>query len=210
MMDNAVERQLRGLLAVILSLQAPAPDEPLLAVDRPDGLDAPDRTWLEQVVRALTEEVLRSFELRAKGEDDDPDEIARWIQPGTTDASLERRKNHRLRIRTVVDDLFEECLVQAHVPASLRAWKLQVADASADAILDRFHLRPTANGSTAVYRQVMYEVGQSLQQALGYKTLYMMSGRLAEAKAMEMAIERAYKAVQELVRGLERERGAIR
>jgi hypothetical protein len=210
MMDNAVERQLRALLGVIMSLRAPAPDEPLLPVDRPDGLDAPDRTWLEEVVRALTEEVLRSFDLRTKAEDDDPGEIARWVQPDTTDASLERRKNHRLRIRTVVDDLFEECLVQAHVPASLRAWKIQVADASADAILDRFHLRPTDGGSTAVYRQVMYEVGQSLQQALGYKTLYTMSGRLAEAKAMEMAIERAYKSVQALVRELERESEPIR
>jgi hypothetical protein len=202
-MDNAVDGQLRALLRVVFNLREPEEGEPGLAVTRPEGLWVRDRGWLEEVVEAIVGELLLSFDFRVKSQNDDRSEIAEWKQPECVEERTERRWNHRLRIRTIVDDRFEESLAQPDVSPSLRAWKIQIADACADAILDRFHVRPASTGPHATYRRTMYDVGQILQQALGCKTLFLMSGRIAEAKAMEAAIARAYEAVRKLVRELE-------
>ncbi len=205
-MGNTVEGLLRTLLRVIFDLEPPVEQDVGLPIRRPEGLEIPDRRWLEMVVEAIAAEVLLSFDLREKQADDDPIEVEQWQQPEVVDEWAERRRNHRLRIRTAVDDLFEGSLAQPEIPASLRAWKIQIADACADAILDRFHLRPASSGPHATCRRVMYDVGQELQRALGYKSLFLMTGRSAEVKAMEAAIERAYEAIRELTRLMQENR----
>ena len=138
-----------------------------------------------------------------KTADDDPAEIEQWKQIDAESEVIEQRKNHRLRIRTAVDDLFEESLAHMDVPASLRAYKIQIADACADTILDRFYLRPPSTGPHTQHRRTIYGVGQRLQQALGYKTLFLMTGRIAEVRAMETAIEAAYETIHKLLQELE-------
>lgn len=204
-MGDSVEGLLRTLLRAIFDLETPHPGDADLPVHRPEGLSIPDRQWLERVVEAIAVEILLSFDLCEKRIDEDPAEVQEWQCAPSDVEWAERRKNHRLRIRTAVDDLFEGSLAQAEVPASLRAWKIQIADACADGILDRFHLRPATQGPHAACRRMMYEVGQELQRALGHRSLYLVSGRSAEVQAMEEAIVRAYEALGELKRVLREE-----
>lgn len=205
MMGDSVEGLLHTLLRAIFDLETPDPGDADLLVHRPEGLSIPDRQWLERVVGAIAVEILLSFDLREKRVDDDPIQVQEWQRIPSDIEWTERRKNHRLRIRTAVDDLFEGSLAQAEVPASLRAWKIQIADACADGILARFHLRPATQGPRAACRRMMYEVGQELQVALGHRSLYLVSGRSAEVQAMEEAIARAYEALGELKRVLREE-----
>ena len=202
-MDAAIEQELYALLSVIFGLQSPGEGELHLQIKRPENLDIPDHMWLESLVEAIVGVVTLSFDLRQKRPDDDPDEMEHWKKSAVGDEWAERRKNDHLRIRTTVDDLFEESLARSDVTPTFRAWKIQVVDRCADVILDRFHVRPTSSGSHAAYRRVMYQVGQDLQQALGCKTLFLLSGRVAEVKTMETAIERAYQRVQRLALNLE-------
>ena len=202
-MDAATEKEFTTLLSVIFGLQSPEEGELHLQVKRPEDLDIPDHMWLQGLVEAIVGVVALSFDLRRKRSDDNPDEIEHWEKSAVGNEWTEKRKNHRLRIRTTVDDLFEESLARPDVTPTFRAWKIQVVDMCADAVLDRFYVRPTSSGSHAVYRRVMYQVGQDLQQALGCKTLFLLSGRTAEVKTMETAIERAYQRVQKLAANLE-------
>jgi hypothetical protein len=203
MMGDNVEGLLRTLLRAIFDLEPPDRRDPDLSVRRPEGLSIPNRQWLERIVEAIAAEILLSFDLREKRAGDESAEVELWLNAHPDVEWAERRKNHRLRIRTAVDDLFEGSLAQAEVPASLRAWKIQIADACADAILERFYLRPASVGPHAACRRVMYEVGQELQRALGHKSLYLLSGRSTEVQAMEEAIARAYDALGELKRILQ-------
>ena len=197
--DNVVESQLYALLLVICGLGEPGEGESDLPVKRPKELCGLDPRWPEKVVEAVAREVLFHFDVLLKTADDDPAKIEQWLQADAVDEEVEQRKNHRLRIRTAVDNLFEESLAHVDVPAYLRAYKIQIADACADAILDRFHLRPTSAGPYAQHRRAMYDIGQRLQQALGYKALFLMTGRIAEVRAMETAIEAAYETIHSLV-----------
>lgn len=202
-MGVTVEDRLRTLLRTIFGLSPPGADERHLPVRRPEGLKGPDPEWLEGLVDATTADVLLSFELREKLDSDDAAEIEAWQQVGDIDEWSERRKNHRLRIRTAVDNLFEHRPTHSEVPSILRAWKIQVADACADGILDRFYLRPASTGPRVAYRRTMYEIGQDLQHALGSQALFLMSGRVDEVRSMELAIERAYRAIRRLVQEIE-------
>jgi hypothetical protein len=201
-MDDSVGGLLRTLLRAIFDLGPPDGDDPERSVQRPEGLPLPNRQWLEQIAEAIAVEVLLSFDLCEKRIDDSPVEVEKWLRAPPDVEWAEQRKNHRLRIRTAVDDLFEGSLAQAEVPASLRAWKIQIADACADGILERFYLRPASAGPHATCRRMMYEVGQELQRALGHRSLFLVSGRSAEVQAMEEAIARASEALDELKRVL--------
>jgi len=158
---------------------------------------------LEDLVEAILEQVWLTFDLRRKMKDDDPGEIEEWKKPLIVGGWVERRKNHRLRIRTMVDDLIEKGFPQPDVPASIRAWKIQVADVCADVMLERFHVRPASSGPWAAYRRTMHNIGENLQQALAYRDLFLMTGRTAEARTMETTIESAYQAICELMRDLD-------
>jgi hypothetical protein len=202
-MDASIAAELRMVLRVIFDLRAPEEGGASLRIRRPAGMNILEMSWLEDLVDVIVEGVLVAFDLRRKTENDDPQEIEEWKQPLAVGGWVERRKNHRLRIRTMVDDLFEKNLGLPDVPASVRAWKIQVADTCADVILDRFHVRPASSGPWASFRLAMHDIAQNLQQALGYKDLFLMTGRVSEAKTMETVIEDAYQAVRELVRELE-------
>lgn len=206
-MHGRIETELRALLRVIFDLRVPGEGDVDLRINRPEGLNILELSWLEDLIEAIVEGVLISFDLRGKTEKDDPKEIEEWKKPVIVGGWVERRKNHRLRIRTMVDDLFErnpKDLSLSNVPTSVvRAWKIQIADKCADAILERFHIRPASSGPWASYRRIMHNIGQNLQQALGYKDLFLMTGRIAEAKTMEASIESAHQAIRELLRDLE-------
>lgn len=203
-MGGETETALRALLSVIFDLRVPEEGDAHLQINRPASLSFLELSWLEDLVTAIIEGVLITFDLREKTENDEPKEIEEWKKPVILGGWVERRKNHRLRIRTMVDDLFERNLPLSDVPASVRAWKIQIADLCADAILDRFHVRPASSGPWASYRRTMHGIAQDLQQALGYKDLFLMTGRVAEAKTMEATLENAYQAIRELVQDLEK------
>lgn len=204
-MDGVIEIRIRTLLRVICDLRVPEEGDEGLQVNRPEGLTISELSWLEDLVEAIAREILLTFDLREKTKDDDPEEVEKWKKPVTVGGWVERRKNHRLRIRTEVDDLFEKSFPDSNVSASVRAWKIQIADQCADAILERFHVRPASSGPWAFYRRMMYEIGEKLQQALAYKDLFLMTGRIAEAQTMEATIESAYQAVCELMQDLNEE-----
>lgn len=125
-----------------------------------------------------------TFDLRGKTEHDEPKEIEEWRKPVIVGGWVERRENHRLCIRTMVDDLFENNCPLSDVPTSVRAWKLQTADQCADVVLERFHVRPASSGPWMSHRRRMHDIGDYFHQALGYKDLFLMTGRIVEAKAM--------------------------
>jgi len=202
-MDSGVGTELRALLRVIVDLRVPEEGDSDLKTNRPECLNILELGWLEDLVKAVVEGVLVTFDLRKKTDDDDLEEIEEWKKPVVANGWTERRKNHRLRIRTMVDDLFEEKLPLSEVPASVRAWKLRVADECANVILDRFHVRSASSGPWASYRKKMHRIGESLQQALGYKDLFLMTGRTAEAKAMGEIVETAHRAMDELMHDLQ-------
>jgi len=204
-MDDVVETQLYTLLRVIFDLRVPEEGDRHLQVSRPEGLSISDLSWLEDLVEAIAQEVLLTFDLREKMKTDDPKEIEEWKEPVVVGGWVERRKNHRLRIRTAVDDLFEKNFPDQDVPASVRAWKIQIADQCADTVLERFHVRPASSGPWASYRRTMHEIGEKLRQALAYKDLFLMTGRVAEAQTMETAIESAYQAIRQLMQNLNEE-----
>ena len=202
-MDGAIETELRALLRVIFDLRVPEEGDANLQIKRPGGLSISELSWLEDLAEAILEGVLLTFDLRRRTKDDDPGEIESWKKPMIVGGWIERRKNHRLRIRTMVDDLVEKSFPRSDVPASVRAWKIQVADGCADTILERFHVRPASSGPWAAYRRTMHGIGESLQQALAYRDLFLMTGRITEAKTMETTIKSAYQAVRELMRDLD-------
>jgi hypothetical protein len=202
-MDATIDTELRALLRVIFDLRVPEEGETHLQIKRPQALGTTELSWLENLVDDIVKEVLLSFDLRRKSMDDDLEEIEKWKTEVIVGGWVERRKNHRLRIRTAVDDLFEENKPLAHVPANVRAWKIQVADECANAILSRFYLRPASSGPWATYRRTMYDIEQNLQQALGCQTLFLMTGRISEVKTMEAAIESAYEATRALVQEIQ-------
>ena len=202
MIGSPVEKELRALLRVIFDLQAPEEGEASIRIGRLESLNLLEVRWFEDLVNACIEGVLLAFDLRKKTENDDPKEIEKWKKPVIEGGWVERRKNHRLRIRTMVDDLFEKNLPLADVPASVRAWKIQVADECANTILERFHVRPSSSGPWASHRRMMHDMGQNLKHALGHKDLFLMTGRITEAKAMETRIRTAYETVRELMRDL--------
>ncbi|MFZ5917759.1 MAG: hypothetical protein ACOYZ7_12540 [Chloroflexota bacterium] len=203
-MEIGLDTELRALLRVIFDLRVPEEGEATHQISRPESLNILELSWLEDLVEAVVEGVLTAFDLRRKSENDDPAAIEQWKKPMTALGGwVERRKNHRLRIRTMVDDLFEKNLPTADIPASVRAWKIQVADECADAILERYHVRPASSGPWALYRQTMHDIAQSLQQALGYKDLFLMTGRASEARTMETSIRNAYESIRDLVQDME-------
>lgn len=203
-MNVGIDMELRALLRIIFDLRVPEEKDVQHRINRPETLNILELSWLEDLVEAIVEGVLTSFDLRRKTDFASSSEIEEWKKPAVVLGGwVERRKNHRLRIRTMVDDLFEKNLPPLDVPASVRAWKIQVSDECADAILERFHLRPASSGPWASYRQMMHTVSQNLQQALGYKDLFLITGRVSEAKTMETAIRGAYKTIQELVHDIE-------
>lgn len=204
MTGDSIDTELCALLRIIFDLRVPEEGDANLQINRPENSIILELGWLEDLIEAIVEGVLIAFDLRRKTENDDSKEIEKWKKPVIVGGWVERRKNHRLRIRTMVDDLFEKNFPFSNVPASVRAWKIQIADGCADAILERFHLRPASSGPWAIYRRTMHDIGESLQQALGYKNLFLMTGRIAEAKAMEASIKSAYQAIRELVQDLEK------
>jgi hypothetical protein len=202
-MDATVQEELCALVGTVVGQRAPLEEDTGLVVHRPDRLELTDWGWLDDLAGSIVQEVLLSFDLRKKTGDEEPEELERWKWPASGDDRLERRRDHRLRIRTTIDDLFEKSFPSGYVSATARAWKIQIADKCADAILDRFHVRPAASGPWALYRRSIYDVGQDLQQALGQGSLFLMTGRLLEAKAMEAAIERALSVIHKLIGELE-------
>jgi len=202
MIGGSVEEELHALLRIIFDLQAPE-EEARIQVKRPESLNILESRWFEDLVNACVEGVLLSFDLRRKSEDDDLKEIDEWKKPAIKGGWVERRKNHRLRIRTMVDDLFEKNLPLADVPASIRAWKLQVADECANTILERFHIRPSSSGPWASHHRMLCDMGKNLEHALSHRDLFLMTGRIAEAKAMEVRIRTAYETMRELMQQLE-------
>jgi hypothetical protein len=203
-MSVGLDTELRALVRVVCDLRVPEEGEAKYQVSRPECINILELDWLEDLVEAILLGVLTTFDLRKKTELDDPDEIEEWKKPAVTVGGwVERRKNHRLRIRTMVDDLFEKNLPPLEVPATVRAWKIQVADECANAILDRFHIRPASSGPWASYRRTMHDIAQNLQQALGYKDLFLITGRPSEAKTMEASIKDAYHTIQQLVQEIE-------
>ena len=203
MMEGDIATELRALLRVIFDLRAPGEGEADLQISRPESLRFFESGWLEDLVRAIVEGVLTTFDLRRKTKTDDAKEIEEWKNPAVADGWVERRKNHRLRIRTMVDDLFEKNRPLPDVLSCVRAWKLQVADKCADVILERFHVRPASSGPWASCRKTMRDIGENLRQALAHKDLFSMTGRIAEAKAMEPTIKSAYQAIRELMQDIE-------
>jgi hypothetical protein len=199
-----VETELRALLRVIFDLRVPEEGQTHLQIKRPESLTISDLSHLDNLVEAIIREVTLSFDLRRKSDDDDPEEIEEWKMPIVEGEWVERRKNQRLRIRTSVDDLFDQHLALSGMPATVRAWRLQVVDECADAILSRFHARPASSGPWASYRKTLHEIGQDLQQALGCKTLFLMTGRTSEVKMMLDAVERAHQAMRKLVSDIEK------
>lgn len=205
-MSVGLDTELRALMRVICDLRVPEEGEAKYQVARPEGLSILELEWLEDLVEAIVEGVLTTFDLRKKTDFDNPQEVEEWKKPVVTVGGwVERRKNHRLRIRTMVDDLFEKNLPPLEVQATVRAWKIQVADACADAILARFHVRPASTGPWASYRQTMHDIAQNLQQALGYKDLFLLTGRTSEARTMETSIKDAYQTIQQLVQEIEKD-----
>ncbi len=200
-MDSGLGTELRTLLRAIFELEEPR--EARLRTDRPQSLDILKPDWMENLVQAIVEGVLMTFDLRRKTENDVLAEIQEWTRPTGVNGWVERRKNHRLRIRTMVDDLFEEGLALSNVTANVRAWKLRVADTCADTVLERYHVRPASSGPWASQRQKMRQIGDDLQRALGYKDLFLMTGRVAEAKTMQAIVDNAHQAMQELITHLE-------
>jgi hypothetical protein len=202
-MDIAQETEINALLRVIFDLRVPEPGQTRLQIKRPASLGITELSCLEELIDAIIREVMLSFDLRKKTAEDDPEEIEEWKKPLIEGGWVERRRNHRLRIRTTVDDLFEKTIVLPEMPATVRAWRIQVVDECADAILERYHLRPASSGPWALYRRTLYEVGQDLQQALGCTTLFLMTGRTTEIRSMMAAVDRAHQATSKLLGELE-------
>ena len=202
-MDGRVKVELEALLRVIFGLSAPKKEDEEFRVTLPESLAFLRTDWLEDLIRNITQEILASFDLRRKTMDDDPKEIEKWKSPSIQGGWIERRKNHHLRIRTTIDDLFEKNRPLPDVLTCVRAWKLEVSDACADAIIKRFHIRPVIAGPWVGRREQMQKISQSVQETLAHKDLFLMTGRIAEAKAMEFTIKKAYLAMRELIEELE-------
>jgi hypothetical protein len=201
-MDRAVDRELYGLLRVLFGLDEAGKEWSVQPVRRPSGVGVLEEDWLEELVEAIAGEILSSFDLRVRSAREDGAEVERWRGSVRAGGWVERRRNHRLRIRTAVDDLFEGYCTHSDVTATLRAWKLQLADACADVILSRFHVRPASNDRNASARRVAGDIGEDLEEALNCRKLFLMTGRDEELEAMKAAIERAYRATLQLMGGL--------
>ena len=202
MQDNT-QIELSTLLRVIFDLRVPEEGEARYQISRPPDLDVSRLGWVGGLIDLIVREVMLSFDLRNKTDNDDPDEIEKWKKAIIADGRIERRKNHHLRIKTAVDDLFEKSCPRCDIRVSMRAWKIQVADMSADAILERYHVRPAASGPWAAYRRSLYDIGQGLQQALAHKDLFLMTGRMDEINAMEAAVAQAHQKLTELIAQVE-------
>jgi|GEM_PF-6046532 len=197
-MEENVQTELDALIRTVFDLRVPTERDASYQVVRPAGIGISELGWLERLAEAVVQEVQLGFDLRLKTEGENPKEIEAWKMQVRADGLLERRKNYRLRIRVMVDDLFEKIVPLTNVTATVRAWKIQLADACAEAILDRFHLRPASSGPWAIYRQTLHEIGQKLNQALAHQELFLMTGRPGEIEAMRAMIQEANQAVQAL------------
>lgn len=202
MMDTDIQTELRTLLRVIFDLRVPEDGDTTFQISRPKSLEISEWDWLSNLIDGIAAEMMMAFDLRLKTANDDPKEIESWKTPTFVDGQIERRKNYRLRIRTLVDDLFEESVPQARVSPTLRAWKIQITDACAEAVLTKFHVRPASSGPWAAYRRKLYDIGQKLQQALAHKDLFLLTGRVAEATSMKAMIEDASHDAGELMQSL--------
>ncbi len=190
------------VLRVIVGLQAPLEGQESLYTERPEGLAVLRAGWLEDLIEGIRDGLFLDFDLRKKVEDDDPQAIEEWKSQLARGDWRERRTRHRLRIRTMVDDLFENSLPLAEVRTSIRAWKIQIADRFAEAVLERFHVRPASTRTWATYRLRIYDIGQELEKAIGYKEQLLRSEKFTEAKLLEVTIGRAFQATRELVQDL--------
>lgn len=200
---DEIKAELDDMLRVILSLRPPGEGQSHLPIALPESLRYLSSGWQEKLIDACVRELLTTFDFREKSETDDPDEIEGWKKPIIAEGWIERRKNHRLRIRTMVDDLFEKNRPLPDVLTCVRAWKLQVADRYADAILERYHVRPAATSPWVTHHKNLHRVAEEIQEALAHKDLFLMTGRFNELAAMQTKIERAYLAVQTLMQELE-------
>ena len=202
-MKGSTETELCALLRVIFDLRVPEEGEARYQIRRPPDLDVARLGWVAGLTDAIVRDVMLTFDLRKKSADDDPDEIERWKKVIVADGYIERRKNHHLRIKTSVDDLFEKTCPRCDVTASMRAWKIQLAGECADAILELYHVRPAASGPWASYRRAMYDIGQSLQQGLAHKDLFLMTGRIQEVKSMGAVVADAHHILSDLLSELD-------
>jgi hypothetical protein len=200
---DPIKTQLDATLRLILGLCPPTEGQGHLSIALPESLRHLGVEWREKLIAACLQELMTTFDFRRRSESDDPDEIERWKKPTVTGGWIERRKNHRLRIRTMVDDLFEKNRPLPDVLTCVRAWKLQVADACADAIMEQYHLRPAATSLWLTQRRKLHRVAQEIQEALAHKDLFLMTGRFDELKAMQTKVRRAHQAMQALTRALE-------
>ncbi|MFZ5918692.1 MAG: hypothetical protein ACOYZ7_17290 [Chloroflexota bacterium] len=202
-MESDVQTELAALLKVILGLRPPEPGEESLQIALPESLAFLGSEWRQNWMKATQQQMLATFELRRKTPADDPSEIEAWKNQSQVEPGLERRKNHRLHIRSTVDDLFEKNRPVPDVLTCVRAWKLQVADRCADAVLQRFHLRPTAGAPWVRHRQKVEAITRYIEETLAHGSLFLMGGRFPDVKAMEFAIKKAYQATQDLLEALE-------
>lgn len=202
MQDNT-QLELATLLRIIFDLRVPGEGEARYQISRPPDLDVTRLGWVGGLIEVIVREVMLSFDLRKKTYNDDPDEIEKWKKAIIADGQIERRKNHHLRIKTAVDDLFEKSCPRSDIRVSMRAWKIQVAEMCADAILERYHVRPAASGPWAAYRRSLYDIGQNLQQALAHKDLFLVTGRVDEISEMQAMIAEAHQKLNELIARLE-------
>lgn len=202
-MSADVNTTLRTLLLTIFDLRVPEKDDVQYQIRRPSGLNITELNWLEILADAIVQEIQLNFDLLLKGEAEDAKVIEAWKASVPLGEHLERRKNYRLRIRTMIDDLFEEVFPLGEVTATIRAWKIQLTDACADAILTKFHLRPASSGPWASYRRTLYDVGQALHQALAHKDLFLMTGRASEILAMKQVLAETNEMIARLAREFE-------
>ncbi len=202
-MDNRIENELKALLQVILDLRVPSEQDARFYIARPDEMVVLQTGWLQDLIEAIIREILLAFDLLPKSQDDDLEEIEDWKKAVWTQGWIERRRNHRLRIRTSVDSVFEDAFPTSGMTASVRAWKIQVMDVCADAIIERFHLRPAAGGTWACFRKRMQSIEKSLQQAINCKELFLSTGRVDEVWSMEKAIIRAQQEITLLKQEIE-------
>lgn len=204
-MEGNIQAKLDALIRTVFDLRVPDDRDVCYQVARPAGIDISELGWLERLAEAVVRDVQLSFDLRLKAEGENPKEIEAWKTQVQIDGLLERRKNYRLRIRVIVDDLFEKFVPPSSITATMRAWKIQLADACAEAILERFHLRPASSGPWAVYRQALHEIEQKLHQALAHRDLFLLTGRTGEVEALCRMIQEAGEAAQALVRRIEQD-----
>lgn len=187
---------------VMVGLLAPGEEHAHLRIARSGGLHVLRTGWLVGLVEEIREELFLDFDLRRKRENEDLEEIEEWKSQPVGGKWTERRKCHRLRVRTMVDDIFEKSLPLAEVTTSVRAWKIQIVDAFAEAVLERFHLRPASTRPWASHRLQIHDIGKALEQALDYRERLLRSEKLLDARLLQDTISSVHETVRDLVRDI--------